>query len=169
MDYIDLLGDPAYRHMLLNHVPIIGLFVAFLVLSTGLVLRQTAVLFIGLVLVALTAGASIPVANYGDAAYPVIYDRLDGAGQKWLDHHAELAETWLPVLIATAALAALAIVVGAWRRPLLPWAALLVAVVTLAGIGGASVVARAGGQIQHMEFRVGDPPIVEAESRGQSP
>ncbi|MBK6512508.1 MAG: hypothetical protein IPG06_25725 [Haliea sp.] len=78
------LGDPAYRHVLLNHVPIIGLFVAFLVLSTGPVLRQTAVLFIGLVLVALTAGASIPVANYGDAAYPVIYDRLDGAGQKWL-------------------------------------------------------------------------------------
>lgn len=82
-------------------------------------------------LVALTAVRPSRENRYGDAGYPVIYDRLDGAGQKWLDHHAELAETWLPVLIATAALAALAIVVGAWRRPLLPWAALLVAVVTL--------------------------------------
>lgn len=164
MDYIDLLGDPAYRHMLLNHVPIIGLLVAFLVLSTGLVLRQTAVLFVGLVLVTLTAGASIPVANYGDAAYPAIYDTLDGAGQKWLDYHAELAERWVPMLIATAALAVLAIVVGVWRRPLLPWAVVLVALVTLAGIGGASIVARAGGQIQHAEFRVGDPPVVEARN-----
>jgi hypothetical protein len=162
MDYIDLLGDPAYRHMLLNHVPIIGLLVAFLVVSTGLVLRQTALQFTGLVLIALTAGSSILVANYGDAAYPAIYDTLDGAGQKWLDYHAELAQTWLPVLVATAVLAVVAIVLGVWRRSLLPWTALLVALVTLAGIGGAGVVARAGGQIQHPEFRIGDPPVVQA-------
>ena len=67
MDMIDLLQDPAYRHMLLNHIPIIGLFMSFLVLVTGMVVRQKSLLLTGLVLVALTAGASIPVARYGDA------------------------------------------------------------------------------------------------------
>lgn len=159
MDYVDLLGDPAYRHLLLNHVPIIGLIVAFLVLSTGLVLRNAALQFTGLAMVALTAGASIPVANFGDAAYPAIYDRLDGAGQKWLDYHAELAQTWMPVLVVNAVVAVVAIVVGTWRRTLLPWVALVVVLVTVAGIGGVSMVARAGGQIQHPEFRVGEPPV----------
>lgn len=165
MDYIDLLGDPAYRHLLLNHIPIIGLFMAFVVLCTGLVLRHAALLFTALVLVALTAGASIPVAHYGDAAYPGIFDTLDGIGQDWLDYHAELAATWLPVLWANAALAVIAIVVGIARRPLLLWAALLVALVTLAGIAGASIVASAGGKIQHPEFRISDPPATASKPR----
>ena len=56
MDVIDLLGDPAYRHMLLNHVPIVGLAVSLLALLAGVVLRQHAITLLGLVLVALTAG-----------------------------------------------------------------------------------------------------------------
>jgi hypothetical protein len=165
MDWMDLLGDPAYRHMLLNHVPIIGLLVAFGVLVTGLALRQTALVFTALVLVALTAGASIPVAHYGDAAYPGIYDTLDGYGRGWLDYHAELAETWLPVLVANAALAVIAIIAGIARRRVLPWGALLVALLTVASIGGAITVARAGGKIQHPEFRLGDPPVVESHRK----
>jgi hypothetical protein len=168
MDWIDLLQDPAYRHMLLNHIPIIGLFMAFVVLITGLVVRQTALQLTGLVLVALTAGASIPVARYGDAAYPAIYDNLDGYGRNWLDYHAELAETWLPLLYANATLAVIALVAVIVRPRLLQWASLLVALVTLAGIGGASVIARSGGKIQHPEFRISDPPVVEPIRRQQA-
>jgi hypothetical protein len=159
---IDLLQDPAYRHMLLNHVPIIGLLMAFVVLATGLVVRQAALLFTGLALVALTAGASFPVAQYGDAAYPAIYDALDGHGRDWLDYHAELAETWLPLLYANAGLALVALLASAVRPGLLTGLAALVALVTLAGVVGASVVARSGGKIQHPEFRLSDPPAVAA-------
>jgi hypothetical protein len=165
MDFIDLLNEPAYRHLLLNHVPIVGLFVAFVVLIAGLAVRQSALLFTGLVLVALTAGATIPVASYGDAAYPAIYDALDGDGRKWLDYHAELAETWVPVLIANTALAVIAIVAGVLRHRLLLWAALLVALVTVAGLTGTMLVASAGGKIQHPEFRLSDPPVVESSRR----
>jgi hypothetical protein len=165
MDWIDLLNDAAYRHMLLNHIPIIGLIMALVVLVTGLALRQAALLFTGLVLVAISAGAALPVAHYGDVAYPAIYDTLDGHGRGWLDYHAELAATWVPVLGANAALAVIAIVAGTVRRKLLLWAALLVALLTLAGIGGAGMVARAGGKIQHPEFRLSDPPVVAPNQR----
>lgn len=161
MDWIDLLGNPAYRHMLLNHIPVVGLFMAFVVLATGLVTRQTALLFTGLVLVALTAGTSLPVANYGDSAYPEIFDGLDGHGRGWLDYHAELAECWLPLLYANAALALIALMLGALRPRLLLWSSLLIACVTLVSIGGASIVASAGGKIQHPEFRLSDPPVIE--------
>ena len=121
MDWMDLLADPAYRHILLNHIPVIGLIIAWVVLAVGLVLRQTTMLFTGLALIAVTAGTSIPVANYGDAAYPAIYDLLDGHGRDWLDYHAEVAETWLPLLYANSALAVTAIVIGWARLHWLPW------------------------------------------------
>jgi hypothetical protein len=163
MDLLDLLQDPAYRHMLLNHVPVIGLIMAFVVLAAGLVVRQTALLLTGLVLVALTAGTSLPVATYGDAAYPEIFDSLDGHGRGWLDYHAELAETWLPLLYANAALAVMAIMLVAVRPGLLYRVSLMVAVLTLGSIVGASIIASAGGKIQHPEFRINDPPRVESK------
>jgi hypothetical protein len=162
MDLMDLLQDPAYRHMLLNHIPVLGLIMAFVVLATGLVMRQTALLLTGLVLVALTAGTSLPVATYGDAAYPEIFDSLDGHGRGWLDYHAELAETWLPLLYANAALAVIAILVVAVRPSLMYWVSLMIAALTLGSIVGASIIASAGGKIQHPEFRLSDPPRVES-------
>ena len=158
MDWIDLLADPAYRHVLLNHLPIVGLAVALLVLLLGLVLREVPMQFTGLVLVALTVGAAWPVAQYGDAAYPAIYDGLDGDGRGWLDHHAEVAETWLPVMYATCLVAVVAVVAGIAKRAILSWSCVLVLVLGCASLTGAALVAKAGGQIKHPEFRLTDPP-----------
>ena len=158
MDWLDLLADPAYRHMLLNHLPIVGLAMALLVLLLGLVLRQSVLLFTGMGLVLLTTGAAYPVAQFGDAAYPAIYDGLDGHGRAWLDHHAEVAETWLPLIYGTAVLALVALAVSALRRPLTLWAGALVLLAGLASFTGAAMVAKVGGQVKHPEFRLTDPP-----------
>lgn len=163
MDFLDLLGDPAYRHMLLNHVPIIGLFVSLIVLLAGIVIRQAALIFTGLVLIAITAGAGVPVSRFGDNAYPAIYDQLDGAARDWLDYHAHLAETWLPLLIGNAVLALVALVAGARRRSWLPALALVTALVTVGALTGAALVGKAGGRIKHPEFRLDDPPDIPSE------
>lgn len=161
MDYLDLLNNPVYRHALLNHIPIIGLCIALLVLLAGLAVRRAPVLFTGLVLAAVCAGASVVVVHYGDAAYPVVYDSLDRQGRGWLDFHAHLADRWLPLLCANAVLAVFAVVLGSARRRLLLWVALLVTLLTLASIRGIFEIARAGGQIRHPEFRISDPPATE--------
>jgi len=158
MDWIDLLADPAYRHVLLNHLPIIGLAMALLVLLIGLGLRQRPMQITSLVLIAMTAGAAWPVAQYGDAAYPAIYDGLDGHGRAWLDHHAEVAETWLPVLYATCLAAIAAVAAGVLKRSLLNLGCIAVFVLGCAAFTGAALVAKAGGQIKHPEFRLTDPP-----------
>ena len=117
---IELLDDPAYRHVLLNHIPVIGLGMALLVLIIGVALRQTALLLVGLALVALTAGSSIPVGIFGDDAYPAVFDGLNGDGRAWLDYHTHIADTWLPVLYANTALALIALGVGIARRSVPP-------------------------------------------------
>ncbi len=162
---IELLEDPAYRHILLNHLPVTGLAIALLVLATGAALRQTAMLRVGLVLVALTAGSSALVSRSGDDAYPAVFDVLDGDGRAWLDYHTHLADTWLPVLYANAALAVIALGVGVARRRLLLPAALVVTLVTLVGIGTAGWIAEAGGKVKHPEFRLDDPPVYDSPGR----
>ncbi|MXY16299.1 MAG: hypothetical protein F4Y57_04685, partial [Acidobacteria bacterium] len=111
----EFLQDPAYRHVVLNHFPITGLLVAWVVLVIGLVLRQRETSRVGLALVAVTAGSALFVMSAGEAAYPAVYDALDGSGREWLDRHAELAGTWGRMLYVTLALAAAALAAGVWR------------------------------------------------------
>ncbi|MCZ6855149.1 MAG: hypothetical protein O7G86_14665 [Gammaproteobacteria bacterium] len=165
----ELLSDPAYRHVLLNHIPVIGLIIAFVVLIIGAVFRQTAVLLTGLALVAVSAGLSLPVGIFGNDAYPAVFDRLDGDGRAWLDYHMSLADTWLPVLYTNAAVAVIALGIGILRPPRLRAAALVVTLITLGGIGTSFTIANAGGKIMHPEFRLDDPPVVESSRRLRSP
>ena len=162
---IELLDDPAYRHVLLNHVPIIGLAIALVVLAIGAVRRESEMLMVGLALVAFTAGSGVLVGMSGDDAYAAAYEVLDGDGRAWLDYHTHLADGWLPVLYANAALAVIALGVGFTRRSLLLPGALVVSLATLAGIGAAAWIGEAGGKIKHPEFRLDDPPVVESSRR----
>ncbi|MEC7370943.1 MAG: hypothetical protein VX709_16750 [Pseudomonadota bacterium] len=162
---IELLYEPAYRHVVFNHVPIIGLLISCVVLLAGLAMRQVAVLRLGLLMIAATAGASVPVADFGDQAYPEIFGKLDGTGREWLDYHIYLADTWLPLLYLNSLLAIAAFIGGYWRRPFLIPMAAVVAVVTLPAIVMASWIGYAGGKIKHPEFRYENPPVFESSRR----
>jgi hypothetical protein len=162
---LELLEDPAYRHVLANHLPITGLAVAWIVLVVAVVQQHRPTLFAALGLVALMAGSVYPVIAAGDAAYPFVYDTLDGDGRAWLDHHTHLGETWAPVLYVNATLALAAIAVGMWRATLLWRASLGVALVTLGGLGAAGVISEAGGKIAHPEFRLSEAPVHESAGR----
>jgi hypothetical protein len=62
-------------------------------------------------------------------------------------------------------LALVAFGVGVARRPLLLPAALMVALLTLAGLGTAAWIADVGGKINHPEFRLRDAPVYDATRR----
>lgn len=158
-------GDPAHRHLLLNHVPIVGLAFAGAVLVWAVVEDRWRSIAFGLVLCLLASASSLAVLESGDAAYPRLFDELDGHGQGWLDHHAWLAERWGRMLPANAVLAGVALVVAArrvaWRRRV----GILVCVTSLASLVGAGIVAEAGGKIRHAELRSSNPPSHSSAGR----
>lgn len=160
-----LLENPAYRHVLLNHLPITGLALAACVLAWGLFEDRWASVVFGLGLVAATSLSAVLVLQSGDQAYPFLFDRLDGDGQAWLDHHVFLAERFGRALPINGILAALAIGLGtrriAWRRRL--GVALLTT--SLACLAAAAIIAEAGGRVRHAEFRTSSPPIHDTAGR----
>lgn len=161
----ELLEDPAYRHVLLNHLPVTGLAIAWIVLLVGLLARERTTLLAGLALVVVTAGSAFVVIPAGNDAYPFVFGELDGDGQAWLDHHTYLADTWGIALYLTAGLAALAIAAGVSKPA---WLVPSAAGVTLAALGSliaVFVIADAGGKIKHPEFRLTYPPVHEGSPR----
>lgn len=151
----EFLRDPAYRHVVLNHFPITGLLVAWIVLVTGLVTRQRETSRVGLVLVAATAASALFVMAAGEAAYPAVFDTLDGPGREWLDRHAELAGTWGRTLYLTLTLALGGLAAAVWRPAWLLPASIAVALAAAVSLAATTAIADAGGRVRHAAFRPG--------------
>jgi hypothetical protein len=162
---LELLEDPAYRHVLLNHLPIVGLAIAWLVLAWALIEGRWSSTVFGLSLVAVLSGSAIGVMSAGDAAYPFVFDSLDGPGREWLDYHTYLGDRWGWLIATNGALAILAIVTGFMRERLRRVAGVTVLATTLVGLATAAIIAEAGGKIRHPEFRLSDPPVYESPGR----
>jgi len=162
---LEMLEDPVHRHVLLNHLPIVGLGMTWVFLAWSLVDRRWPSMRFALLLVTVLSASTLLVTSAGDAAYPVIFEELDGPGQEWLDYHTYLGDRWGWVIAANGLLALLAIAAGHFREPLRRSVAAGVLVTTLVALVLAAIVAEAGGKIRHPEFRRGPPPEYESPGR----
>jgi hypothetical protein len=160
-----LLNRPEYIHTAINHFPLIGLLVAMLALGTGLVTRNRPVVLTGMGLVAVLALSIWPVYAYGEAGYDRVLSMADEAGDGFLKYHAHLAHRWAVLYYLTAIVAGVGFGLSwKWSRVLTPTA------IAALALGSASlcvgiVIAHAGGEIRHREFRSGPPPPVPEESQ----
>lgn len=162
---LELLEDPAYRHVLLNHLPVTGLAVAWIVLLCGTIEGRGRSIRFGLALVLVMSAAGTVAIQVGDEAYPFVFDLLDGTGRAWLDHHTELADRWGILVTLNAIAAAAAFGVGVWRESLQRLTGIIVLVTTIASLVSVGVIAEAGGKIRHSEFRLTDPPAAASPGR----
>lgn len=160
-----LLNRPEYVHAALNHLPLIGLFVALVLLTIALCMRHRVMTLTGLVFVCALALSVWPVYSFGESGYDRVLSMADEPGEAFLKYHAALAHRWVFLYYLTAGVAALSFAT-AWKWPRVTvvgsvGAVLLGIASVIAGIN----IAQAGGEIRHREFRSGPPPHVTEESR----
>lgn len=154
-DQLNLLTRPEYLHAVLNHLPIIGLAVASLVLLAAVALRNRVAVLLGLALVAVLAASTWFVIESGESAYNRIRAISDPDSASLLKQHMLLADRWAWLYYLTA-LAAAAGVVVVWKRPeKLRLAGIPVVVLSLASLLAGAAIAKLGGQVRHPEFRPG--------------
>lgn len=159
------LRQPEYIHVLLNPLPVYGLVTGVLGLVLSLLSRSRQAQMLALAVVFAGAISAWPALYWGQRAYDRVYAMSNPDAQKWLDVHAERAETIVYVYSAAAAIAAAALLTH-WRskkvaRPL----TLLALLLSLASLAGGGWISQAGGQVRHSEFREGPPahPVEESE------
>ena len=140
-------------HVLLNHLPVIGLAMAILALALALMHHSRKTEIIALILVFVAAASAWPVNFTGQRAYKTVRGLTDDDGTKWLDAHMERAEKVAPAFYTLALLAAAALVAPhKWPRTTRPLAIATLAL-AVACEGASGWIALAGGQIRHPEFR----------------
>jgi len=156
---ISKIAQPEYLHILMNHLPIIGLMVATVLTAAFLFLRNRPAVVVGMVAVAILSFSAWPTLLTGQNAYEKIDHLADDAGKAYLDRHMELAETWIYLFLATSVVT-VAGIIASKKRPHLLFPAAIVSLVMAAGclIAG-SVIAENGGMVRHPEFRSGSAPV----------
>ncbi len=157
--FLEALKQPEYVHVLLNHLPLAGLFAALLGLLGALVTRHQPGVRLGLVLVCLFALSAWPVSEFGEEGFDRVLSLTDDAGAAYLKHHKELADRWVFLFYVTAGAGALGLA-ASWKWPKSLWpCAGAVAVLAAGSLVAGAVIADCGGKVRHREFRFGPVPV----------
>ncbi len=158
------VARPDYLHVLINPIPALGMILGVLLVLAHKFRREPALMEAGLVMIAATAVITAASVWLGQRAYDRLFETLSLESRMWLDVHMERAENFQYVFYAAGALASATL----WARTRKPGMVhpLLLATILSAGLSGvlAGVIAHAGGQVQHGEFREGQPQASALEN-----
>jgi uncharacterized protein YacL len=140
----------AYAHLILNHVPLIGMVAGALLLGAALTFRSSAVGRAGFAALILSALMVIPTYLTGEAAEEAV-EELPGVVEERVEHHAEIAVFGLVTTLAVGVIALGSLWVFR-RRPVPRLLLLVVLLLSLIPFGALAWTANAGGEIRHPEI-----------------
>lgn len=141
----------AHIHLILNHIPVIGIPIALIFLIHGFWSRNNSVQRISLIVLVALAVLALPVYFTGEPAEDVV-EKLPGISKTSIELHEDAATPSLVLTILTGVSALSALYLQRYK-PAGQWA-----VVTVMGVAGLATVsllytANLGGKVQHSEIQ----------------
>lgn len=137
----------AHIHLILCHIPIVGLPLAAAALAYGLFRRERAVISVALGLMVLLSLATLPVYLSGEPAEEVM-EHLPGISENLIETHEEFAAFALALSFLSGFLAFCSLY---WRsKPMLVKLTLMSAIISAVALIWSG---KLGGQIRHPEVR----------------
>jgi uncharacterized membrane protein len=154
--------NSAHVHLLLNHIPVLGIAFGFLLLAWAMVKKSDQLTKAGFGLFVIAALVTLPVYLTGEPAEEIV-GHLPGVAQSIIEQHerAGLFSLIASGVTGVAALTGLILSRGAKSVP--RWMAVSVLALSLVTVGVIGWTANLGGQIRHPEIRAGFTPAAETE------
>jgi len=156
----------AHWHLLLNHVPVLGIWFALAWMLAALILRNAVMVRSSWVALIVCALAAIPVYLTGEPAEEIV-EHLPGVSKAILEQHEDIAQIafFAMEVLGGLALGALAV---SWRNEkwLRPLAVTSLLITTLCG-AVLGYTAYLGGEIRHSEIRPNAPSVTLPALRSQ--
>jgi uncharacterized membrane protein len=141
-------------HLMLNHLPVVGVLLGFLAYVAALLGRNREWQRLALGLLVVTAALAVPAYISGTWAEEGV-ERLPGVTEGFIERHEEAAVAGLTASIALGLVALWALAAGRGERRRPAWLAILVLVVGGITVGLLGRAAGLGGEIRHTEIRAG--------------
>jgi uncharacterized membrane protein len=141
--------NPVHVHLMINHLPLYGTLFAALLLAYALLARKEEVRKAGLAILVLLAFASPAVYFSGEKGED--WAERAGLSEERIEAHEEAGKVAFALLLGNGALAAAALLMGAFpasarRRGAVSW---IVALASLAVFAWSAWTATTGGRIRH--------------------
>ena len=147
--------DIVHLHLMLNHVPVIGIVFGLVVLAWGVMRRSDEVKIVGLVALILAALVALPVYFTGEPAEEIV-EKLPGVSEGLIGLHEDSATLSLIFAMIAGGLAFVSLIT---RRAGSAAVAKFMVIATLLVSAGTSLLmartANLGGQIRHSEITAG--------------
>ena len=158
----------AHIHLLLNHIPVIGIFIGLVVFALGVWRRNDSWTRLALGLFAAVALVALATMLTGESAEEAV-EQLPGVSESLIGTHEDAAKL---AAIGAYVLGAISLAALIWvrRRPLPRTLTVMVLPVVLLVSGLMAYTANLGGQIRHTEIRGGSVQaqgVAEAAERAQ--
>lgn len=143
--------DAIHLHLLLNHIPIVGIIIGVLILTAGFFLKNVSVKRTALAVLIFSAISAVPAFFSGESAEHLAED-IPGISHQLIEEHEEAAAVFIWLIVISGILAAAAFVLSFSKGKLLPILYALIFLFTAASIVTAVLTGTSGGEIRHTEL-----------------
>lgn len=144
----------AHLHLILNHIPVVGVPLTLLILLWGELRKDAAVIRLGWLLLVVLAVITIPAFLTGEPAEEIV-EHLPGVEKGLINTHEDHATLALIVTLAGGLFSLLALVFSSTRPLLHRFLRVTILVAALFSTAALLWTANAGGKIRHTEIRSG--------------
>jgi|TARA_R100000501_G_C2611970_1_gene106362 glucan phosphoethanolaminetransferase (alkaline phosphatase superfamily) len=144
--------NDAHYHLIVNHLPIVGLLIGILVLIAGLVFNKAEVKLTALGIFIFSATTSIAAFYTGEGAEEVI-ENLEGISETLIHTHEEYAETFFTLTLILGGLSLLTFILELKKMKFTKYLMILCLLIALVDGVLATYVGSSGGEIRHSEIR----------------
>lgn len=144
--------NEVHFHLVVNHLPIVGILIGLLVLVTGFLLKKSEVKVTALGILVFSALASIAAFYSGEGAEEIV-ERIPGISETLINQHEESAELFLTLILILGGVSLGTMFLEIKKSKLSKFGFILV--ILLALVAGVLVknVGTTGGEIRHKEIR----------------
>ncbi|HWP92101.1 MAG TPA: hypothetical protein VNN20_07890 [Thermodesulfobacteriota bacterium] len=144
--------NPAHVHLILNHIPLIGMGFTLLLLIVAIIRKSNELINVALIFTILVALWAIPVYLSGEPAEEVVED-LPGISEQMIEEHEERAEIAFIFTEVVGVLALISLIARRFSNNIGQKLTILTLLVLLVSGGLMAWTANLGGKINHPEIR----------------
>lgn len=155
----------AHVHLVLNHIPVVGVPVALVFLVIGYLKKNLATQQLALQILLTLSAMAIPVYLTGEPAEKVV-ENFTGITESLIEAHEDAAVVSLVLMILTgvASLVSLRFLRQEGRTRVIVLGTIAIAIAAVVSIG---YTANLGGKVRHSEIRTQDAEIPRSDKRSE--
>ncbi|MDO9274778.1 MAG: hypothetical protein Q7T92_04405 [Lutibacter sp.] len=144
--------NEAHFHLIVNHLPIVGILIGILVLVTGFILKKSEVKVTAMGIFVFSALASFAAFYSGDGAEEIV-EQIPGISETLINQHEESAELFFTVSLILGAISLITMFLEIKKYKFAKFGFILVLLISLATGVLSKNVGTTGGEIRHTEIR----------------